>query len=121
MSTILDTRTDQEKALDAIVLARVKAGIMKLERAYGPNWVEKFGGMEDFNIRHGSYCVLGKIYGHYGDGLAKLRIRDTLYSPVNKQGKGPFAVDLGFNGGTTSELDALQKIWEQELTKLGVK
>lgn len=121
----IDKRTDEQKEIDKIVLERVKQGIQRLERMHGPNWVEKFGGMEDFNIKDGSCCVLGKVYGDYEDGLHELWPKqegDVLYWG-NTEEQNENSVEYGFNVHSDSdyEWDSLQKTWVKQLTKLGVK
>lgn len=121
----IDQRTDEQKEIDKIVLERVKQGILRLERMHGPDWVEKFGGMEDFNIKNGSCCVLGKVYGDYEDGLIKLwpkeEGKNTLWRLTDEQEKN--AIEFGFNSHSDSdyEWDSLQKTWVKQLKNLGVK
>lgn len=120
----IDQRTDKQKEVDAEILERVKKGILKLERQYGPEWVEKFGGMKDFNLANGDYCVLGKVYGGYQKGLAALGVRDDENEDVEDidyeiRDETETGVSLGFND-YNGKLGQLQEVWKRELSKLGV-
>lgn len=109
MSGLIHERTAEQIAVDAEVLAHVKAGIAFLEEHVGPGWVEDFGELSDFNIRWPESCVLGKVYGNYHDALGAFGISEETAS------------EYGFNlWDGEINWPPLQEAWERELTALGV-
>jgi hypothetical protein len=54
---------------------------------YRPGWADEID-LDELRLESGSDCVLGQLYGDYGEGRAQLRILDTAYSQ-----------DLGFTAG----------------------
>lgn len=60
--TYEEQRTEQEKRIDADVLARVKRGLAWLEETHGPGWEDKID-LATLDLRDGNVCVLGQVYG----------------------------------------------------------
>lgn len=116
-TTYAEQRTDEEKTEDAEILARVKAGIMKLERMYGPEWVDKIDHLDALQMESGTHCVLGKVYGQYRTG------RDTLKLSHQESVEHGFLAPSFERGRSirTPEYDDLTRVWKQELRKLGVQ
>jgi hypothetical protein len=60
-----------------------------------PDWVQNIR-LETLDIRDGSECVLGQIFGEYSDGINKIWLfnatREAGYHPFNSQNHG-FLVD----------------------------
>lgn len=64
-------RSEPQKTMDSVVLARVKQGIALLQEQYGDEWVEKIN-LRSLCLSSGSSCVLGQLYGDYQTGKERL-------------------------------------------------
>ncbi len=116
-TTYEEQRTEQEKAIDAEVLGRVKRGLAWLEETHGPGWEDKID-LATLNLRDGSACVLGQVYAGQGEpdengftyGLELLYENDALAFDE------AFAIEQAFNDCEGSDnWDALQAAWEHVL------
>lgn len=73
-----EMRTVEQKVYDEEVMERVKAGMALLERKYGPEWIDKID-LETLNIADITQCVLGQVYGGFGQGLGQIRVSPYRY------------------------------------------
>ena len=87
---------------------RVRAGIAFLN-AVKPNWKKKID-LDRLDLSSDRTCVIGEVYGDYGDGMEKLGIGALSDS----------AIALGFkeDGVFDKNYPLLTKIWKQELKKI---
>lgn len=102
--TYEEQRTEQEKAIDADVLARVKRGFAWLEETHGMGWEDKID-MATLNLADGSQCVLGQVYGTENE-MGYFKVRDIH----PEMGDWDLRRDLGFT--TKEDWEALQEAWE---------
>lgn len=95
---------------------RVKRGIKFLDKELGrKKWAKKIK-LNKLNLGNAATCVIGEIYGDYGDGL------DTL----NKS--KAWGRNNGFNlpvvasaASKDDEFRVLTRIWREMLVKEGIK
>lgn len=108
-------RTEEQIEIDAIVLARVKAGIEFLQEEYGEDWVDKID-LRKLNLKEGSRCVLGQVYGDYGRACDKFGWSRLKDEPVSHG----FLIENWKAGNYAKEDDwaQLQAAWEQEIAAL---
>lgn len=110
--TFEEQRTEQEKQIDADVLARVKRGLAWLEETHGRGWEDKID-LATLDLTDSSRCVLGQVYagsveeGELGYTYACYALGDaSLREWEDRQGRG-FTTDLWQTEGPL-----LQEAWE---------
>lgn len=96
-----DLRSEAQKKSDALAVARVKAGIALLEENFGPNWVDSINPAM-LTLSDSTYCVLGQLYGSYGNGRIELDIRSTGF-------------EYGFDAGGDVSYGSLDRVWRAEI------
>jgi hypothetical protein len=74
---------------DDTTAERVARGAALLDQ-YRPGWADEID-LHELRIESGSDCVLGQLYGDYGEGRERLRILNTTHSEA-----------LGFTAAWTS-------------------
>lgn len=80
---------------------RVARGAALLDQ-YLPGWTSEIN-LNELRIESGSDCVLGQLYGDYGDGRDRVGIRSTAHSE-----------SLGFTGGYTGgDWYGLNEAWRE--------
>lgn len=120
MSGLIHERTPEQQAVDALVLARVKRGIALLEKWYGPTWIDRIT-LEELNLENGSCCVLGQVYGSYNRGCDACNlVAFAVYDGYEHTVEAGFAASYEGENMVDGGYDALQEVWERELTVLGV-
>lgn len=110
MSTVTFKRTPVQEKLDALILARVKAGIALLEEKHGPDWVDLID-LPTLDLGSANRCVLGQAYGDYEYGLARLGLDQTDHDESDE------AIAHGFETDCCG-YEELQKAWEKVLTPM---
>lgn len=108
-------RTPQQEAIDADCLARVKKGIALLEQQHGPNWADHID-LNTLDLASGFRCVLGQVYGTFGDGITQLWGTDPEHWPSKDE-----VAEHGFYEHTVSYEDTdrykpLDAAWKHALT-----
>jgi hypothetical protein len=109
-----EMRSEEEQAVDRVVLARVRKGIELLKEKHGDDWVEKID-LRKLKLSNSSCCVLGQLYGKYENGCYQIWGRGTSRSdqPVEH---GFMAHDWRmYNQESWLEL---QRAWVQELREI---
>lgn len=114
-TTYEEQRTEQEKRIDAEVLARVRRGLAWLEETHGPGWEDKID-LATLNLRACDRCVLGQVYGGettplrqtgYEIGLKRLRDSRSLVE-ADVIGDAFCATNVS----EREDWDSLQEAWE---------
>lgn len=83
------TVADRKENKAPLVSKRVKRGAEMLDE-YGPEkWWDKID-VDTLSIMCPANCVLGQVYGSYGRGLKKLRLKNVSVAPT-KQGLNTFS------------------------------
>lgn len=138
-ATYGEQRTAKQVEIDKTVMERVKVGMARLEREYGPDWMDHID-LDRFNIRNADACVLGQVYdgaeitdeqmnkaqnagisaypGAMGYELGRAIIDGDLLTPEG-------VVAHGFEAGehythqaeNAAEWDALQHVWHAEIER----
>lgn len=122
MTNTLIERTDEQKEIDRIVLARVKRGIRKLKAKHGDKWVEKID-LRTLKLDSGACCVLGQVYkesGSWKEGYG-IGCRDLGFPSDSQEAiENGFLVPhwKAFEPLRKKEWSELQEAWERELTAL---
>lgn len=114
--TFGEQRTEQEKAYDEVVLARVKRGIAFAEKHYGPDWADHIN-MEQLDLRSGNACILGQLERHKNGGEYYSAL-DRFWENENTQTR--MTAKLGFctpaKDYRDEGWDELQAAWMDALT-----
>lgn len=110
MSGLIHERTAEQKAVDALVLARVKRGIALLEEKYGDDWWRKID-LDELDLADSQMCVLGQLYGGYSIGCGRLGLAWSSDDECFADTLGAGFVDSG------DEYEALQEVWEREIAE----
>lgn len=106
--TYEEQRTEQEKRIDADVLARVKRGLAWLEETHGPGWEDKID-LATLDLGDGSRCLLGQVYAgscEEGENGYSVACRSQLSEYGDRESRGFTCHDWEENG------PALQEAWE---------
>lgn len=126
MATITyeEQRTEEEKAIDAVLLARVKRGLAWLEETHGPGWEDKIDlkALQISDVRH---CVLGQVYEEEaGEGFSSgyhWALAEKMGLKLDAFFNVEIPAQLGFAGGQDfmkdpTRWDDLTAAWRHVLT-----
>ena len=120
MPSFQDGHSELQKEIDRRVRQRVLDGIQLLKEKHGEDWVD-FIDLEHFNLKSGSACVLGQVYGSWEAGCEILGIKDEdgLYG-FSDLGIGDLVeevygvTDYGWN----PIWEDFEKLWRQQIAAL---
>lgn len=84
---------------------RARRGAAFLDEHRTDHWRERID-LDKLDIGNECTCVLGQLYGHYGDGVEALKLEDA-----NK-----FRLGFEFAGDGYTEAYWLNRAWKEQLT-----
>lgn len=83
---------------------KIRAGIAFLN-VVKPNWLKKIK-LNELDLSQSNTCMIGEIYGNYGDGIDSLGLTDEI------------ADLLGFHANSIRTYTLLTKGWKDAIKKL---